>query len=163
MLSFGYYKNTKLLPKFDYRCYIDDILGIWIPTQHNNETSWERLKITLNNWGSLKWKVQDPSLQVQFLDLNIKKENASISFETFQKSMNLYLYIPLLSAHPSSCFKGLIFGELRRYWTQNNPIKFQEMLLNFIHRILDRSHSLQVLTPLLTQVAATLDSTTWNP
>ena len=77
--------------------------------------------------------------------------------------MNLYLYIPLLSAHPSSCFKGLIFGELRRYWTQNNPIKFQEMLLNFIHRILDRSHSLQVLTPLLTQVAATLDSTTWNP
>jgi len=77
--------------------------------------------------------------------------------------MNLYLYIPPLSAHPSSCFKGLIFGEIRRYWTQNNPSKFQKILLNFIRRLLDRGHSLQALTPLLTQAAVTLDSATWNP
>jgi len=83
-----------------------------------------------------------------------------ISFEMFQKSMNLYLYIPPLSAHPSSCFKGLIFGELQRYWAQNHPKKFQEMLLNFIHRLLDRGHSLQALIPLLTQAAASLDSST---
>jgi hypothetical protein len=77
--------------------------------------------------------------------------------------MNLYLYIPPLSAHPSSCFKGLIFGEIRRYWTQNNPSKFQEILLKFIRRLQDRGHSLQALTPLLTQAAVTLDSATWNP
>jgi len=36
------------------------------------------------------------------------------------------------------------------------------MLLNFIHRLLDRGHSLQALIPLLTQAAATLDSKTFN-
>jgi hypothetical protein len=146
MLSFGHYENTKILPEFNsnlyyYRHYIDDVLGIWIPDQHSNEARWEHFTATLN-WGSLWWKVQDPSLQVQFLDLSIQKGTTGISFETFQKPMNLYLYIPPLSVHPSSCFKGLIFGKIRRYWTQNNPRKFQEILLNFIWRLLDRGHSL---------------------
>jgi hypothetical protein len=52
-------------------------------------------------------------------------DNSRITIETYQKPMNLYLYIPPLSAHPPSCFKGLIFGEIRRYWLQNTPEKFQ--------------------------------------
>jgi hypothetical protein len=89
MLSFGHYENTKLLPELNsnlyyYRRYIDDVLVIWIPDQHNNEARWEHFTATLNNWGSLWWKVQDPSLQVQFLDLSIQKEKTGISFETFQ-------------------------------------------------------------------------------
>jgi hypothetical protein len=34
--------------------------------------------------------------------------------------LNLYLYIPPLSAHPTSCFKGFITGEILRYWNQNS-------------------------------------------
>jgi len=145
------------------RCYIDDVLGIWILAQCNNEDTWDRFKTTLNSWGSLRWKVQDPSPQPQFLDLNIKKQGTNIAFKTFQKSINLYLYTPPLSTHPSSCFKGLIFWELRRYWIQNSQTKSQEMLLNFLCRLLVRGHSLQALTPLFTQAAANLDSTTQNP
>jgi hypothetical protein len=69
--------------------------------------------------------------------------------ETYQKSMNLYLYIPPLSAHPQSCFKGLIHGEVRRYWIQNNPSIFQAILLKFIQRLIDRGHTLEQLTPLI--------------
>jgi hypothetical protein len=42
-----------------------------------------------------------------------------LHFKTFQKDMNLYLYILPTSAHPPNLLKGLIFGRLRAYWKQN--------------------------------------------
>jgi hypothetical protein len=72
--------------------------------------------------------------------------------------MNLYLYIPPSSAHPPSCLKGLIAGELRRYWSQNNPVTFQNILVKFIQRLIDRGHTLENLTPLLYQAAENLDA-----
>jgi hypothetical protein len=118
------------------------------------------LNFKLNIWGKLKWVTQNPSTRVQFLDLDIKLENGIISMETYQKSMNLYLYIPPSSAHPPSCFKGLICGEVRRYWLQNTPENFQKLLFSFIQRLLDRGHTLQTLTPLLAQAATILDNNT---
>ena len=74
--------------------------------------------------------------------------------------MNLYLYIPPVSAHPPSCFKGLIAGELRRYFIQNNKEGFEAMLTKFIGRLLDRGHSLENILPLLLQAATNLDNHT---
>jgi hypothetical protein len=76
--------------------------------------------------------------------------------------MNLYLSIPPLSAHPQSCFKGLIHGELRRYWAQNNPSNYQAILLKFLQRLMDRGHTLEQLTPLFMQAAINLDNITWK-
>jgi hypothetical protein len=168
MLSFSHHENNNILTEFQpnllfYKRYIDDILGIWIPSENNNISDWDRFKKKLNDWGSLKWVIEDPSYQTQFLDLHIKLQNATITTETYQKSMNLYLYIPPLSAHPQSCFKGLIHGELRRYWIQNNPFNFQTILLKFIQRLTDRGHTIEQLTPLLMQAAVNLDNATWQP
>jgi hypothetical protein len=162
MLSFGQYENAEILPNYQsnliyYRRYIDDILGIWIPSPCNNNNSFESFKLKLNSWGSLKWVVQEPSTKVQFLDLNITLDNSTIRVETYQKPMNLYLYIPPLSAHPPSCFKGLIFGELRRYWSQNSPETFQKLLSKFIQRLVDRGHTLKQLIPIISQAAITID------
>jgi len=76
--------------------------------------------------------------------------------------MNLYLYIPLLSAHPPSCFKGLITGEVRRYWLQNNLEDFPQLLFKFIERLLARGHTLHKISPLLQNAAATLDNKVIN-
>jgi hypothetical protein len=46
--------------------------------------------------------------------------------------MNLYLYIPHLSAHPPSCFKGLIAG---KYWLKNNSEDYKNILVKFIERL----------------------------
>jgi len=113
--------------------------------------------LKLNSWGPLKWVVQEPSTKVQFLDLNITLDNSTIRVETYQKPMNLYLYIPPLSAHPPSCFKGLIFGELRCYWSQNSPETFQKLLSKFIQRLVDRGHTLKQLIPIISQAAITID------
>jgi hypothetical protein len=143
-----------------YKRYIDDIFGIWIPSTDINSDSWLQFKTLLNTWGNLKWKIEEPSSHTVFLDLNIHLHNSKITMSTLQKNMNLYLYIPPLSAHPPSCLKGLIASEMRRYWLQNNLADYKVILLKFIERLLDRGHTLPSLLPIYTQAAQTLDSCT---
>ncbi len=126
----------------------------------NDDAMWDRFKKILNSWGSLKWKIESPSYQVHFLDLNITLSRSKISTSTYQKEMNLYLYIPPKSAHPPSCFKDLIHGELQRYWNQNNPTDFQNITTNFIQRLVERGHTIEDITPLLLQAAFQLNPTT---
>jgi hypothetical protein len=76
---------------------------------------------------------------------------------TFQKAMNFYLYIPPQSSHPPCCFKGLIASELKRDFIQNNKEDFEKILTNFIGRLLDRGHTLENLSSLLLQAAASID------
>jgi hypothetical protein len=159
-LTFGHYENTILLPTFRsnllfYRRYIDDVFGIWSPSP-NSDHSWRCFKEQLNNWGKLTWAIEEPSKQVNFLDLTINLDKSTISFSTYQKPLNLYLYIPPLSAHPKSCLKGLIKGELQRYWTQNNHQNFQQLTTKFIERLHARGHTIENLTPTLLQAANSL-------
>jgi len=72
--------------------------------------------------------------------------------------MNLYLYILLLSSHPPTILKGLIAGELRRYYLLNNTDGFINMLTKFISRLLNRGHKFEALAPLLLQTANSLES-----
>jgi hypothetical protein len=167
-ITFGNHENKEILPNFTrqllYYCqYIDDIFGIWIPSTPsiNDDIMWDRFKNILNSWGSLKWMIESPSYQMHFLDLNITLSRSKMSTSTYQKEMNLYLYIPPKSAHPPSCFKGLIHGELQRYWNQNNPTDFQNIVTNFIQRLVERGgHTIEDITPLLLQAASHLNPTT---
>jgi hypothetical protein len=159
-LTFGHYENTVLLPSFDanlffYRRYIDDVFGIWLPTPNNDHT-WKLFKEQLNNWGKLTWSVEEPSKQANFLDLTINLVQDSLTFSTFQKPLNLYLYIPPLSAHPSTCLKGLIKGELYRYWTQNETRNFENLTMKFIERLHARGHTIDNLAPIFLQAADSL-------
>jgi hypothetical protein len=161
MISYGQHENTNILPRFSqnllyYRRYIDDIFGIWMPPASNQDRKWQEFKSMLNDWGGLEWVIEEPSKATVFLDLNIKLRQSVIHTSTYQKSLNLYLYIPPRSAHPPSCLKGLISGELRRYWLQNSPDNFKIIVIKFIESLIDRGHSLQDLTPLFTNAAATL-------
>jgi hypothetical protein len=133
MVTFGHCENTNIRHDFTsnllyYKRYIDDVIGIWMPPAQNNTILWNQFKEKLNGWGQLKWKIEDPSKHTVFLDLDLKISKTKITTKTYQKNMNLYLYIPPLSAHPPSCFKGLITRELCRYWLQNSPENFQEIL-----------------------------------
>jgi hypothetical protein len=162
-ISYGHHENTSILPSFKsqllyYKRYIDDIFGIWIPPRRNCTETWYNFKKELNNWGRLEWVTEEPTTTTTFLDLNISISHSKIHTSTFQKEMNLYLYIPPSSSHPPSCFKGLLTGELKRYYIQNNSEDFENILLKFINRLIDRGHSLDKLKPLLMQAATAIDS-----
>jgi hypothetical protein len=130
---------------------------VWLPPTKDQNSRWTSFKNKLNSWGHLEWLIEEPSRNTVFLDLDISIQNSSILTKTFQKSTNLYLYIPSNSAHPPSCLKGLISGELRRYWLQNNLKDFQDILAKFIHRVALRGHKLKDLTPIFQQAAAQLE------
>jgi hypothetical protein len=117
ILSYSHHENSQILNKFNnnliyYKRFIDDVLGVWLPT---TELDWLEFKSTLNQFGTLKWNINNLSHSTTFLDLQLTIEGNKIKTKTFQKPMNLYLYIPPLSAHSLGCFKR-ITGELLRYW-----------------------------------------------
>jgi len=154
-ISFGQFENTVLLPEFKnnlffYRRYIDDIFGVWIPTKTNKLKTWNNFKTLLNNWGNLRWEVEAPSTTIHFLDLNVTLNGSTIITSTHQKLLNLYLYLPPRSAHPSSCLKGLIKGELNQYWIQNQTLDYQELVAKFITCLVNRGYNIECLTPINT-------------
>jgi hypothetical protein len=125
MITYGYHEKTKILRNFNnnllyYKRYIDDIIGAWVDSPLSPNDSWDSFKTELNGFGSLQWNVENLTTSTTFLDLTIKLIDNKIQTSTFQKDLNLYLYIPPTSAYPTSCFKGLITGKLLRYWNQNS-------------------------------------------
>jgi hypothetical protein len=161
-ITYGHYKNMSILPTFTdnllyYKRYIDDIFVVWAPPVTNKMETWTTFKNTLNQWGSLEWIVEEPLQSLNFLDLTLHISNSKILTKTYQKSMNLYLYIPSNSAHPPSCLIGPITGELRRYWLQNsNKNDFNKILTNFIQCLTERRHKLHDLIPIFHQAATIL-------
>ena len=166
ILTFGYHENENVLNKFQhniifYKRYIDDIFGIWHDTPGNN---WENFKSNLNQFGTLRWNIEEPSYTTTFLDLELNINHKKIYTKTFQKPLNLYLYIPPHSAHPQSCFKGFITGELLRYWRQNtNSEDYIQITSSFIQRLLQRGHSLNDILPLIQAATKHIDNINLRP
>jgi hypothetical protein len=165
ILTYGQHENTKILQKFKenliyYKRYIDDIFGIWVDT---TEYTWESFKSDLNQFGTLQWNTEKPTTSTTFLDLHIQIDHNRIITKTHQKELNLYLYILSTSAHPASCFKGLITREIIRYWTQNSKHEdFIDITQQFIQRLIQRGHKLQDIIPVLRTAPSTIESVQGN-
>jgi len=162
-ITYSHHENTKILTVFQanllyYRRYIDDIFGVWLPPDTNRTETWNNFKRQLNNGGTLEWVIEEPFKETNFLDLTLSLQNSKIHTRTYQKAMNLYLYISASSAHPQSCLKGLISGEMHRYWLQNNTKDFKAILSKFIQRLTERDHQLENLIPLFNQAATKLST-----
>jgi hypothetical protein len=166
ILTFGFHENTTILNTFQanllyYKHFIDDIFGVWIDnktkgnTPINKETSWDKFRQQLDTFGSLRWNKETPSTATNFLDLTIEIKDEKLVTTTYQKPLNLYLYIPPLSAHPLSCIRGLITGEIYRYWLQNTELDdFTNITANFILHLIQRGHQLHQIIPMLQTAAA---------
>ena len=106
-----------------YIHFIDDVFLIQWQTPGSHAT----LVHNFNNFGplgrQLEWESSGPKMEVSFLDLSLKIVNGRVQACTFEKPMNLHLYIPAFSAHSLNMIKGLIFGMLWCFWLQNSCIE----------------------------------------
>mmetsp|Transcript_33182 Transcript_33182/g.65721 ORF Transcript_33182/g.65721 Transcript_33182/m.65721 type:complete len:84 (+) Transcript_33182:353-604(+) len=68
----------------------------------------------------MKWTVDLPSRSVNILDLTLNIRGGVVHSCTFQKELNLKLYIPPHSEQPKSCVKEMVTGILIRFWEQNS-------------------------------------------
>ena len=160
-LYFALHEHLSILPTFKksliyYKRYIDDIFGIWTgPT-----TSWPDFCKTLDNFGNLRWKASKLSTSATFLDLQIKINPSTRRIETasYFKPMSLHLYIPPKSAHPPGCLRGMIHGQLRRFWLQNsNQTDYIRAVHHFFHKLISRGHDHSFLTGLFLESARKLE------
>jgi hypothetical protein len=146
-----------------YRRFIDDVLAIWIPPPHSSDSSassaWTKFKSDLT-FGILEWETEDLAHSVNFLDLTILIDHEHrLQTRTFQKAMNLYLYLCPSSAHPPGVLKGLIFGSVRRFWLQNSdPKDYCKVIQDLYQHLCSRGHSTEKLDPLFHEAAAKVDS-----
>ena len=152
-LFFGWFERQFLLRKYwknilFYKRAIDDVIIVWI-LDKENPTAYEQFKDDLNNQCALTWTSTLLSTSVDFLDLTVTiAPNGYITTKTFQKKMNLFLYIPSNSAHPPGLLKNLVFGLLSTYFNQNKNTKdFLEMTRLLLRRLLNRGHKYETLEP----------------
>jgi hypothetical protein len=163
-----YHEETTLIPRYGpslryYRRFIDNILAIWIPPLDNPDISWAAFKADLS-FGLLRWTTEDPSPSLNFLDLTISlNPDHSLTTRTFQKAMNLYLYLCPSSSHPPGVWKSLIYGSIRCFWLQNSdPIDYQNVVSAFFRQLCDRGHDPERLAPLFLEGANSVDRTLYS-
>ena len=161
-IYYGVHESVCLLANFGQNLlycgrFIDDMLGIWIPDD-NNPNAWEEFKNSLP-FGLLEWETSELSTSVDFLDLTISiGSDRRIQFQTYQKPMNLYLYIPYGSAHAPGVLRSLIFGNLRKYLLQNSKKEdYQAITLLFYDRIVARGHDPAMVKDMFLDAAKRLD------
>ena len=162
-LYYAYHEVHTILPNHGanllyYRRFIDDIFGVWTG---NKTSDWSALCDDIDDFGVLTWdiKEQELSTSVDFLDLTLTISGGKITSKTFQKKMNLYLYIPPASAHPASCIKGTIYGLIRRYYAQNtNYLDCVKMIKLLYRRLLARGWKSDTIRPLVMEACTTIES-----
>ncbi|KAL7523658.1 hypothetical protein ACHAXR_001237 [Thalassiosira sp. AJA248-18] len=106
---YAFHEITVLLQKYNehlifYKRLIDDGFGLW--NDKGDPEAWFRLA---NSSGKSKREAE--SREVIFLDLTITiNELNQIETRTYQKPMNLKLYIPQASAHPKGVLRVLFLA-----------------------------------------------------
>jgi hypothetical protein len=101
----------------------------------------------MNSFGEvgrrLKWDATPPGDKVDFMDLTITLlPTGDIVTSTYQKPMNLYLYLPPSSAHAPALFQSIVYSTLKRLRIQNTHDEdFQRFVKLFFERLLARGHT----------------------
>jgi hypothetical protein len=159
-LYYALHERRQLLAKYStsliyYRRFIDDILGIW----NGTEAEWANFQIEMNQFGRLRWTTSDLSTEAIFLDLRIKIGPLQhIETVTYQKPMNLFLYIPPSSAHPPGVLKSTIYGNLRRFWLQNSKLTdYIKVTQRFASHLIARGHNSSNISKLFLEAAEKID------
>ena len=136
-IYYAYHEITVLIPKYGrhlqyYGRFIDDATGAW--NDLDDPEAFDRFCEDVNDFGILRWEVEERCNQIDFLDLTIwiNKENR-IMTKTFRKPQNIYQYIPKQSAHPPGVGRAIIFGCMRRYRLQNSLRKDYLEQINLLY------------------------------
>ena len=156
------------VPKYDdlfyYKRFIDDVIGIWIPTA-DNHADWLRLNAEMNSdlYG-LTWDISPLSTKLDFMDLTISIVNGSIHTTLYEKPHNLHLYIPPSSCHPPGLLPGMVHGGIHRFHTLcTDAADIKAKTQNFYTKLLRRGYERYTLRPLIHQATLRAIEYTANP
>ena len=86
-MYYGYHEVHSLIPRykkhlFYFKRYIDDIFGVWLM---DGPIHWRNFCRDVNDFGILKWEIDEPSKSVNFLDLTLTIKGNRVETRTYQK------------------------------------------------------------------------------
>ena len=147
-LYFGI-KEQAILEEFKehllfYKRFIDDLNGGWIPHPDpiRNQELWASFQQRLNSLCSLDWEISELSNSVNFLDLTVSIADGQLDFSLYSKPLNLYHYLPPLSAHQPGLQRGIVYGLLERICRLNsNQRRIPEQIGCVYKRLLARRYN----------------------
>ena len=185
-IYYSYHEETVLLPKYSNRKMgnslqiqtiapasplpslllharlIDDAIQIWDTDRlpPNALYSFTKKLESEMKFGILEWEANAPTREVNFLDLTVRiGPDGKITCSTFVKPQNLFLYIPLKSAHPKGVLKSLVFGRLQSYAIQNcKRSDFISITKSLFLNLLKRGYTADILTPLFREAAMKIEA-----
>ena len=77
---------------------------------------------------------------------------------TYQKPLNLYLYLPPQSSHPPGTLKSLVYSNLRRFWLQcTHKSHYKYLSKKFFKQLLLRGHNKTSIYKIFEDSAIKLD------
>jgi hypothetical protein len=159
-MYYALHERQSILPLYGvqllyFKRFIDDIIGIWIG---GDSPAWTQFQSGLS-FGLLRWETSKLSSSAVFLDLEISidLDNQCLTMRTYQKPMNLFLYIPPTSAHPPGVLKSIVYGNLQRFWKQNTRRNdFIHVASQFAHHLIARGHNPDTIRELFLEVGKRL-------
>jgi hypothetical protein len=131
-----------------YKRYIDDLLIVFRGNEHELLTFKQRLdvihpKLTFTHYVS--------NSSINFLDLHIYHKEGKLEINTYFKAISKFAYLPPTSTHPKSVLKGMIIGELTRYFRTNSLENTLILTLElFKDRLLKRGYSYRYIKSIFT-------------
>lgn len=130
-----------------YKRYIDDLFFIWTGTLSELLTFYDSCQSLIPK---IKFTKVHSTTNLVALDVEIlKSPYGLISYRTYQKPINQFLYITPKSQHNPAVFKGFIKGELIRYSrTCSTPWHYANQKHLLYHRLLRRGHSKKFILPI---------------
>lgn len=138
-----------------HRRFIDDGAVIWTG-RREDLLSWLEYFNSLIPEINLTWSLSESELV--FMDVRLYKgarfhAKGLLDMETYQKSLNKYLYVPFCSYHPIHCKKGFITSELKRYLIRSSDAhSFSTLRQLFYDRLRARGYPNRFLRPLFESV-----------
>lgn len=115
--------------------FIDDGFMIW--KDNGNPYSFRKYIAMLTRESGLKFTFEEATSEAVILDLVVFWDEKTYLTRTYQKDLNLYLYVPKRSAHPPGIIKSIVYGRVLKFAKQNSR---QQDFLYFCQRLL---HQLQ--------------------
>merc|ERR1711920_351963 len=140
--------NVRLLY---YKRFIDDILGIWLPTNNlNSSITYQDFQQTLcNPVFNLEWTCSSLEMQVDFMDLTLTISKNKISTTLYEKQSNMHLCIPPHSCHPPGLLLGIVYGHAHRiYDLCSNEEDKKQRINQFIKHLQARGYQRSKLLPM---------------
>ena len=142
--------------------YVDDGCMIW--DDLGRRYSFNRYLTLLTKFSGLKFTFDEHDEEAVMLDLVVFWRDTRYLTRTYQKELNLHLYVPASSSHPPGILKGIVYGRVLKFWKQNSLWKdFADMCQKLFFDLQARGYAASTLVELFTEVITRIRSDALKP